>query len=492
MMNKEKIVLLHGWGFNRFIWDPILPQLQADFEPIALDLPPYELPQMLEWLSQNTPQQAIYLGWSLGGLIAMAMCAAFPQRVKKLISVAASPRFLKTENWPGIEEEKLDQFAAQFYKNPTEWSQKFISSQLGSLDCKELNLSQFLNSPPPDIKTLESGLRILKNTDLRASLHDVPQKKLFLFGRLDRITLEKTSAALEKIAIPNLTCQSIKKAAHIPFLSHPDIFLEAIREFCLSLDSDRKVRIRKSFNQAASSYHEEAQLQAQCAEKLLAQIPEDLQPKSILELGCGTGHLTQKLIARFPGAQIVAIDIAEKMLEKTQIMIKSGLICADAEALPFAEKSFDLIISNFTLQWCELSATFQECQRVLQTSGHFYFCTLGENTLKELKSCWLRLDYTAHVNEFPSPSQVLNQLNAQQFSKSCVLEENTQEFHDHPLRIISRIKAWGAHNIHPSRAKGLCGKNKFKQLIQLYQENYTQAEGVYASYHTLYGSARKN
>jgi malonyl-CoA O-methyltransferase len=537
-MNKEKLVLLHGWGFNRFIWDPILPELNKLFETIPLDLEwdrhqgphpgnheaiirdPSSTAQdavenLCDWIAKNTPEKAIYLGWSLGGLMAMAMTARYPERVTKLISVCASPSFLKSENWPGIESAQLDLFAAQFRTDPRSWSQKFIQSQLGSVDLSKINLSRFFESKLPELETLNAGLQMLKNIDLRKELAHLKQEKLFIFGRLDRITPEKTSAALLNAKIPKLYCKTLKRAAHIPFLSHSEDFLALIRDFFGFSNSNRKLQIKKSFNEASSTYHDAARLQEECAKKLIDQLPLDFQAKNILELGCGTGLLTRLLQEKFPDAEITAIDIAEKMLRRTRRFSNTGspafaeddnarensptsqadklkLVCADAESLPFQDKSFDLVISNFTLQWCELSNVFRESERVLKNKGHLYFCTLGENTLIELKTSWHQVDQEAHVNEFPSSDSVLNHLKAQPFANPIILDTQAREYYEHPINVITRIKAWGAQNIHSSRPRSLCGKNKFKKFIHFYQKTFQQDTGVYASYHTLYGSAQKN
>jgi hypothetical protein len=87
---------------------------------------------------------------------------------------------------------------------------------------------------------------------------------------------------------------------------------------------------------------------------------------------------------------------------------------------------------------------------------------------------------------------VKTQLKATPFQNASITEEEIKEYYDHPMSILSRIKAWGAHNIHQSRPKGLSSKNKFTQLIDLYHSQFTNEEGAYASYQTLYGSAQKN
>ena len=108
--NKQSIpiVLLHGWGVNSAVWQPFINHLSDDFKDvfqlITLDLPgfglnvdvkvsPYSLDNICQQITASIKQPAIYLGWSLGGLVATQMALSYPKQVLALISVASSPRF---------------------------------------------------------------------------------------------------------------------------------------------------------------------------------------------------------------------------------------------------------------------------------------------------------------------------------------------------------------------------------------------------------------
>ncbi len=139
----------------------------------------------------------------------------------------------------------------------------------------------------------------------------------------------------------------------------------------------------------------------------------------ILDLGAGTGQGTLGLAKQYPEACIVAMDLAEQMLKKNRDKIASqkGLVqrvktlfnsnqrhqfvCADAEQLPFADASVDLIFSNLTIQWClDLPTLFNEFRRVLKPGGLLMFTTLGTETLNELRASWAEVSDKIHVNEF--------------------------------------------------------------------------------------------
>ncbi|VEB52926.1 Biotin synthesis protein BioH [Salmonella enterica subsp. enterica] len=71
------------------------------------------LEEMTAQVAKNAPDQAIWLGWSLGGLVASQMALTHPERVQALVTVASSPCFSAREGWPGIKPEILGGFQQQ-------------------------------------------------------------------------------------------------------------------------------------------------------------------------------------------------------------------------------------------------------------------------------------------------------------------------------------------------------------------------------------------
>ena len=141
-----------------------------------------------------------------------------------------------------------------------------------------------------------------------------------------------------------------------------------------------KARVRTSFNRAANSYDAAAVLQKRVREEMLDRLglinikPFTIGNPAILDAGCGTGAGSFSLQKRFKKAQVVSLDIAYNMLQKTasqqpflqKILHKPQLICADIESLPIASNSINLLWSNLALQWCnDLDAAFNEAARVL-------------------------------------------------------------------------------------------------------------------------------
>jgi len=114
-----------------------------------------------------------------------------------------------------------------------------------------------------------------------------------------------------------------------------------------------------------------------------------LDPRVIIDLGCGAGADAAALRRRFPRARVVAVD---RDLAKTQqarrgqrFWRRFDCVCADARALPFAVQSADLVFSNLLLPHCEEPLPlFAEVQRTLRSTGLLLFATLGPGTEPQL------------------------------------------------------------------------------------------------------------
>ncbi len=88
---------------------------------------------------------------------------------------------------------------------------------------------------------------------------------------------------------------------------------------------------------------------------------------SILDIGCGKGFLLYEFKKILPGCKVVGLDISEYAIQNAKEEIKDHLVVGHAKSLPFADKSFDLIISNTTfhnLKIFDLVSAIKEVARV--------------------------------------------------------------------------------------------------------------------------------
>lgn len=244
---KDDLVLLHGWGLNAGVWHNIEAELGSHFLLHLVDLPGYgrskgfgslTLEKMADIVMTKAPERAIWLGWSLGGLVVSQIALTNPERVKALVTVASSPCFTAAEAWPGIKPEVLAGFQQQLSEDFNRTVERFFALQtLGTETARQdarLLKSVVLEQPMPAVDVLNGGLEILRTADLRASLAASLLPHLRLYGRLDGLVPRKVVPLLDALWT-NSHSLIFDKAAHAPFISHPAEFCRVVQEWELSL-----------------------------------------------------------------------------------------------------------------------------------------------------------------------------------------------------------------------------------------------------------------
>lgn len=139
-----------------------------------------------------------------------------------------------------------------------------------------------------------------------------------------------------------------------------------------------------------NDYADAAIIAKEAGQEMLARLDwVKLQPKVILDIGCGTGELSAALQKRYPEASVLSIDHAPSMLKHAKDEHGAMTICAPAEKLPVADQSVDLIVANFLLPWHnDVAAVFAEWRRVMSPEGLLMVTALGPDTLREWRSLW--------------------------------------------------------------------------------------------------------
>ncbi|MDV5354067.1 pimeloyl-ACP methyl ester esterase BioH [Enterobacter asburiae] len=234
------LVLLHGWGLNAQVWDCITAELSSHFTLHLVDLPGYgrsrgfgaqTLAKMAQCVLAEAPEKAIWLGWSLGGLVASQIALQAPERVSALVTVASSPCFSAREAWPGIKPEVLAGFQHQLSEDFQRTVERFLALQtMGSDTARQdarLLRNAVLSLDMPSTEVLNGGLEILKTVDLREALQNLSLPFLRLYGHLDGLVPRKIVPLLDEMW-PASESIIFPKAAHAPFVSHPEAFCDAL------------------------------------------------------------------------------------------------------------------------------------------------------------------------------------------------------------------------------------------------------------------------
>ncbi len=260
-----------------------------------------------------------------------------------------------------------------------------------------------------------------------------------------------------------------------------------------------KQQCRKSFNKSAHRYDEVAVLQREVGARLLERLDLiKLNPKTVLDIGAGTGVCTHALGKRYSQAKIIALDIANTMLQQAKnrrnwlakaINRKNYYICGDAEHLPLADNSVDLLFSNMTIQWCEsLDRTFSEFRRVLKDGGTLLFSTMGPDTLTELRTSWAQADNHTHVHTFIDMHDVGDALMRNGFADPVMDMENFTLTYATVQQLMKELKVLGAHNVSQTRTPGLMGKQRLQTMLAAYEKHRCN-DVLPATYELVYGHA---
>jgi len=248
-----------------------------------------------------------------------------------------------------------------------------------------------------------------------------------------------------------------------------------------------KHTVAQSFGNAAPDYDQFARVQHLVAEQLIAQCPELQNPNGrILDLGCGTGYCLPLLAKRYPSAKIEGADISQGMLTYAQEHYPQfSYHLADAESLPFDENQFQLIFSNFAVQWCDaFSVVLEQLYRCLQPGGFVVLSTLADGTLNEIKSAWAEVDQYQHVNDFETADALEQSVDESGFSVQALSMHTEVQYYQNLRELTDSLKRIGAHNMTSGRARTVTSPGAVKQFKQA-MERFRLEAGLPASYQVL-------
>ncbi len=187
------VVLLHGWGVDSRIWEPLVPLLQSYGDVIVVDVVNYsnDMNVMMQHITGAIGERAFYIGWSLGGMIATKIALAYPEHVAGLITLASNQQFVADPQWPyGLEKNIFDAFYQQLEKDIQENTHHTLRHFMGLVakgdqQCREHRryLKVFQTTPRHTSPSLLNGLQLLQC--IRYSFDEVTVPRHHFFGEHD-------------------------------------------------------------------------------------------------------------------------------------------------------------------------------------------------------------------------------------------------------------------------------------------------------------------
>ena len=266
------LLFIHGWGMHGGMWGGVAAKLAERFCVHVVDLPGHGLSRKSEDASEKTIAEdreskgvgklsansqlasgelglhsiirqlsaqfagpLSVCGWSLGGQIALRWAMLEPHKIQRLALVSSTPCFVQQPDWTcAMTADTLAGFAAALAGNHTQTLRRFLALQVrGSEQERELLASlrnALFSRGAPDPAALQTGLDILRDCDLRAALPGIPQPTLLIAGGRDTLTPLPASEYMASV-MPAARLATIEGASHVPFLSHPEIFVEQLNNF---------------------------------------------------------------------------------------------------------------------------------------------------------------------------------------------------------------------------------------------------------------------
>lgn len=248
-----------------------------------------------------------------------------------------------------------------------------------------------------------------------------------------------------------------------------------------------KLRVRRAFNRAVDTYDAAAGVQQRVVRQLLTRLQVESELNVVLDVGCGTGYALPALRARHPQARLIALDLAERMLE--DLSADCMRICADAERLPLAAASTDLYWSSMAVQWCHLPAVLSEARRVVRPGGQIAIATLADRTFHELRAAFAGVDAYEHTHHFLSAAEVASCARSTGLIDIGLDRQELQAGYPDLPTLLRAVKSVGASEIAGQRRRGLFGRAAWATALARY-EAYRVDGLVPATYDVVYLTAR--
>jgi malonyl-CoA O-methyltransferase len=265
--------------------------------------------------------------------------------------------------------------------------------------------------------------------------------------------------------------------------------------------------VRRHFTRAAPTFADAAVLAREIERRMLERLDYvKIDPRSIVDAGCGLGAGLRELGLRYPAAQRIGVDAAASMLHgardaltlKQRVRAYFGgngaqLVCADMRAMPLGDAACDMVWSNFGLAFAgEPQAALREFARVLKPGGLLMFSAYGPDTLRELRAAFAAADVHPHVHDFTDMHDLGDMLSASGFATPVMDMEMITLTYADVAALARDLRASGQSNALASRHRGLSGKHAWRRMLAAYERSRDGDGGrIPASFEVVYGHAWK-
>jgi malonyl-CoA O-methyltransferase len=252
----------------------------------------------------------------------------------------------------------------------------------------------------------------------------------------------------------------------------------------ISIASRNKARIAQQFSRAANTYNSAADVQLDIAFDAMAFVSSHY--KSGLDIGCGTGRISQQLATRCD--KLIAMDLAFGMLTyaKQNSLADNASIFwlqGDADSLPMADNSVDLVFSSMALQWADnQQKVMSEIARVMASGSNAVLAIMCDGSFNQLNDSWKTVDSQRHVNDFAT-AQTWSDAAKSQGLRVTMQQKQYITWHANIRQLLSSIKSIGANvlltNQEPvkcpkSDSENVFNRHSLQHLETYYRQKYAE------------------
>lgn len=261
--------------------------------------------------------------------------------------------------------------------------------------------------------------------------------------------------------------------------------------------------VRQQFDRRAPRFAASGALPREVGRRLSERLQYiRLAPQRILDVGCGSAETRAPLLAQYPRADWIGLDISERMLkaakaEGARALAKRWLrgassyrIVGDGGQLPIGDNSVDLVFSNLMLHWHPQPHTvFPEWKRVLRTDGLLMFSCFGPDTLKELRAAAAALP-NARPMPFVDMHDFGDMMVASGFATPVMDAEAITLTYASPQDLLREVRALGG-NPRDDRAQWLPSTAQARALLRALEAQRGGDGRIRLTFEVAYGHAWK-
>lgn len=260
------------------------------------------------------------------------------------------------------------------------------------------------------------------------------------------------------------------------------------------LDEDLKNEISSAFGKSAEYYQQHAELQKQVADRLIASLEpwRDILPSGpIIELGCGTGFVTEGLAELYTDKEIQVTDLSDQMVEFCRQRFADSpnlrFRVQDAEDVSYDDPHYAMTISGFTAQWFQDPAqTLGKWLQATKPGGLLLVSFPGNESFPEWKEKCKELGLPFTANKLPDVEEMVVKMSVGPAQVDYYEDTVTKSF-DSARQFFRHLKNIGAATQKGGRA---LSPKELSMLIN-HWDNSTEGD-IEVSYHLVFLAVKRD